>query len=143
MTMMLSTAPGAHQLATEPAEYKPGVCNIGPDEIARRRRSGHIGAIATLVTLAVLIAVEAPPQARFLVAIPAAAAAAGYLQAFFRFCIAFGSAGVFNFGRRGTIEHVADPAARARDRKRVAQLGLAVALIAVAIGLLAVLIPLP
>ena len=25
-------------------DYRPGVCNIGPAEIARRRRSGHVGA---------------------------------------------------------------------------------------------------
>jgi len=143
MTLTFFASAGAPVLGSQPDHYQPGVCNIGPDEITRRRRSGHIGAIATIVTLAILLAVNAPPPARFLVAIPAAAAAAGYLQAFFRFCIAFGSAGVFNFGRRGTLEHVADPAARARDRLRVIQLSLAVTLIAVAVGLLAVLIPLP
>jgi hypothetical protein len=143
VTLTSFASAGAPVLGSQPDHYQPGVCNIGPDEIARRRRSGHIGAIATVITLAVLIALDAPPFARFLVAIPAAGAAAGYLQAFFKFCIAFGSVGVFNFGRRGTIEHVADPAARARDRMRVVQLSLAVALIAVAIGLLAVLIPLP
>ena len=143
MAVAFAAAPGSPLLATETSGYRSGVCNIGPDEIARRRRSGHIGVIATLVTLAVLLALGVAPPVRFLVAIPAAAAAAGYVQAFFKFCIAFGSAGVFNFGRRGTTEHVDDPAARGRDRQRVLQLSLAVTLIAVAVGLLAVLIPIP
>lgn len=143
MTVAFTAAPGSPLLASDTPGYRSGVCNIGPDEIAKRRRSGHVGAIATLVTLAVLLALGVPPQVRFLVAIPAAAAAAGYVQAFFKFCIAFGSLGVFNFGRRGTMEHVADPAARARDRMRVFQLSLIVTVIAVAVGLLAVLIPIP
>ena len=29
-------------------DYQPGVCNIGPAEIARRRRAGHIGLIAAV-----------------------------------------------------------------------------------------------
>ena len=40
-------------------EYEPGVCNIGPAEIARRRRAGHLGLAATLVLLVVLVAVDA------------------------------------------------------------------------------------
>ncbi len=143
MTIASAAAPGSPILTTDPQGYQPGVCNIGPDEIAKRRRSGHIGAIATLVMLIVLLAVGAPPLARFLVALPAAIAASGYLQAYFRFCVAFGSAGVFNFGARGTTEHVVDAEARARDRQRVLQLSLGIAAIAVSVGVLAVLIPLP
>jgi len=130
-------------VTTDPQGYQPGVCNIGPDEIAKRRRSGHVGAIATIVTLVVLLAIGAPPLARFLVALPAAIAASGYLQAYFKFCVAFGSAGVFNFGARGSTQHIVDAEARARDRQRVLQLSLGIAAIAVSVGALAVLIPLP
>jgi len=129
-------------LAADPHGYQPGVCNIGPDEIGKRRRTGHFGAIATVVTFVVLVALGVPPIARFLVAIPAALAASGYLQAYFKFCVAFGSAGVFNFGARGTTQHVVDAQARARDRRRVLQLSLAIAAIGAAVGLLAVLVPL-
>ena len=44
------------------------------------------------------------------------AAAAGYLQAWLRFCAAFGLRGVFNFGPTGRQSSVADDAARRRDR---------------------------
>jgi hypothetical protein len=143
VTLQLAATQGSPILAGDPPGYQPGVCNIGPDEIARRRWSGHIGVIATLITFVVLIAIGAPPLARFLVALPAAIAASGYLQAYFKFCVAFGSAGVFNFGARGSTQHVSDPEARARDRQRVLQLSLGIAAIAMAVGLLAVLIPLP
>ena len=100
----------------------------------------YVGGLALVL---VLVALGVPPIARFLVAIPAALAASGYLQAYFKFCVAFGSAGVFNFGARGTTEHVADPEARSRDRQRVLQLSLGIAAVAISVGVLAVLIPLP
>ena len=80
------------------------MCNIGPAEIARRRRAGHTGVIAALALLVVLVAIGAPPIARLLIALPVAVGASGYLQAWLKFCAGFGSAGVFNFGERGTTQ---------------------------------------
>ena len=97
-------------------EYRPGVCNIGPQEIARRRRAGHVGLVATALLFVALVAIDAPPLARALVALPAIMAASGYLQAWFKFCAGFGSQGVFNFGPLGHTQEVADDAARALDR---------------------------
>ena len=124
----------------EPA-YRPGVCNIGPEEIARRRRAGHVGALATLVVLATLIAVGAPPLARLLLVLPAAGAASGYLQAWLKFCAGFGAAGIFNLGPLGTTTAVADDDARARDRVRAFQIGLASLVVGLAVGLVAVALP--
>ncbi len=126
------------QLASD--HYQPGVCNIGPAEIARRRRAGHVGLLATAILFAVLLAIDAPPVARLLLILPAAAAASGYLQAWFKFCAGFGSRGLFNFGDVGTTEQVADDAARARDRARARQIGLASLAIGVVIGVLALLL---
>jgi hypothetical protein len=114
--------PGAGRPATG---YQPGVCNIGSAEIARRRRAGDVGAIVTVVVLVVLIVVHAPPLVRLVVALPAAGAASGYLQAWFRFCAGFGSRGIFNFGQLGQTSSVADPEARALDRAKATQIGLA------------------
>jgi hypothetical protein len=127
-------------LATDP--YQPGACNIGPAEIARRRRAGHIGSIATLVLLGILVAIDAPPLARLLLALPAAVAASGYLQAWLKFCAGFGWKGVFNFGELGTETEISDRAALARDRRRALQIGLASAAIGLAVGTLAVLLAL-
>ena len=127
--------------ASRGADYRPGVCNIGPAEIGRRRRAGHVGALATVVLFTVLVAIGAPPLARLLVVLPAAVAASGYLQAWLRFCAGFGSRGVFNFGPLGQTKQVADTAARARDRARATWVGLASLAVGLAVGLAAVLLP--
>jgi len=124
------------------AEYRPGVCNIGPEEIARRRRAGHVGILASLILLVILLAIGAPSLARLIVALPVAGAASGYLQAWLRFCAGFGSRGVFNFGPLGQKEQVVDGDARRRDRARARQIGLASLAIGIASGVVAALLPL-
>lgn len=121
--------------------YQPGVCNIGPAEIARRRRSGHIGLIASVVLFAVLVAIGAPPLARLLVAIPAAISASGYLQAYLKFCAGFGAAGVYNFDAVGATDKVVDAASRSRDRAKATRISLASFAIAAVVAIVAVLLP--
>ena len=121
--------------------YLPGVCNIGPDEIVRRRRAGHVGLGSAIVLLGGLVVVGAPPPLRLLVALPAAVAASGYLQARLRFCAGFGSRGIYNFGELGQSLPVEDTDARRRDRVRATQIGLASGAIGVAVGLVAVGLP--
>jgi hypothetical protein len=122
-------------------DYRPGACNIGPAEIARRRRAGHIGLGATLVLLTGLVVIDAPPAARLLVGLPAVAAASGYLQAHLRFCAGFGSQGVFNFGEVGPTQQVDDPGARRLDRKRATQIGAGSLAVGVMVGVLAAALP--
>jgi hypothetical protein len=121
-------------------QYMPGACNIGPAEIARRRRAGHAGLIATVVLLAVLLALDAAPAWRLLLALPASLAAAGYLQAWLRFCANFGYRGVYNFGALGREERVAGDAARAQDRRRALLVGAAAGAIGLAVALLSMLL---
>lgn len=134
----MTVSVSASRVGDASGEYRPGVCNIGPAEIARRRRAGHVGLIATAIVFAVLVIVGAPPLARLLLILPAAAAASGYLQARFKFCAGFGTQGVFNFGDVGTTEQVANDAARALDRARARQIGLASLAIGIVVGVLAV-----
>jgi hypothetical protein len=121
--------------------YEPGVCNIGPAEIARRRRAGHAGVVVSLALLAVLLVLAAPHWARLLLAPTAAAAASGYLQARLHFCAAFGSMSVYNFGELGAAEQVLDKQARRRDRMRSLQIGLASLAVGLAVGIGAFLLP--
>ena len=134
--------PGTSGTRSTPSEYQPGICNIGPAEIARRRRAGNVGLVVSVILLAILVAVSAPPFARLLVALPAAAAASGYLQAALKFCAGFGSRGPFNFGPVGPTELALDPSDRARDGARARQKGLASLAIGVAVGIVAALLPL-
>ena len=111
------------------------------DEIARRRRSGWVGLGAAAALAVALLALDAPAAARWLVALPLAVGAIGFLQARFRFCAAFGLAGVRNFGTPGTVERVEDAAARRADRAKAVAISLAGIAIGVAGALILVLLP--
>jgi hypothetical protein len=123
-------------------DYRAGACNIGPAEISRRRRAGHVGLAATVALFVGLVAIGVPQPVRLLVALPAAGAASGYLQAFLHFCAGFGSRGIYNFGSLGTTQLVTDPAARARDMLMSARIGIGSVAIGVAVGVIAALLPL-
>ena len=145
MTLTASTpasAPVSPISGISDARYQPGVCNIGPAEIARRRRAGHVGALLTIALLVVLVVLNVPPLARLIVALPAAAAASGYLQAAFKFCAGFASKGLFNLNQLGQEQHVADLADRARDKARANQILIGSLVIGLAVGVVAVLLPL-
>jgi len=140
MTISAATAsPAPGPLVS--VDYQPGVCNIGPAEIARRRRAGHIGLVATVVLFGVLVVIDAPPVARLLVAVPAIMSASGYLQAYLKFCAGFGSRGILNFGEVGTTVQVQDAAARALDKARANRIGLASVAIGVVVGIVAAILP--
>jgi hypothetical protein len=141
MTLSASAAPGAPGPITLDVDYRPGVCNIGPAEIAARRRTGHVGVIAALVLLVLLVALAVPPIARIVIALPVAIAASGYLQAYLKFCAGFGARGVFNFGNLGMTNRVEDALARSADRRRAYQIGLASFAVGLAVGIVAVLLP--
>jgi hypothetical protein len=137
-----AAVPGPAPLGGQTSTYQPGVCNIGPAEIRTRRRFGHLGLVVTVVFLAFLLAVHAPPLVRLLVALPAAGSAIGYLQAHFRFCAGFGVRGVFNFGDIvGTTTSIEDAEARRRDAMRSRQLYLGALAIGVLVGIAAALLP--
>jgi hypothetical protein len=124
-----------------PAAYQPGVCNIGPAEIRRRRMAGHVGAVSALVLLAALIAIGAPPWTRLAVILPVAVSASGYLQARMKFCAGFAQCGIFNFGGSGDAVVVRDAEARRLDLRRARQISLSSFAIGLAVGVVAVLLP--
>ena len=110
-------------------QYRPGACNIGPAEIARRRNAGIAGVAVAAALAGALVVGGAPDWTRWLVALPLAGGAAGLLQARLRFCAAYGFGGLRNFGPLGRASRVDDTAARRADRRRALQIGLASAAI--------------
>lgn len=133
--------PGAPASPSARSGYQPGVCNIGPAEVARRRRAGHVGLLVTVVALASLAVIGVPPLVRLILVIPAAGSASGYLQAWLKFCAGFGSRGIFNFGPLGKVDQVGTAEDRARDRARALQIGLASLAIGLLVAIVAVLLP--
>jgi hypothetical protein len=118
-------------------QYVPGSCNIGPAEIALRRRAGHAGLVVTAALGAALLRSDLPRAWRLTLAVPAAGAASGYLQAYERFCADFGWRGVYNFDRRGQEQPVAGDDALAQDRRKAMRIAAASAAIGVGVALVA------
>jgi hypothetical protein len=127
----------------EPAagEYRPGACNIGPREIAKRRAFGVAGIVATVVLGLVLVAIDAPQIARAIVLIPLWGAIISLEQARRKFCAAFAYAGIRSVNGSDATESVADAADLALDRasarRMVAYCG------AIALGITALFVVLP
>jgi hypothetical protein len=140
-SMLRSNAGAFRPILTDGSNsYQPGVCNIGPDEIARRRRAGHVGLAVTVALLAILLILHAPPVWRLVIALPAAAAAVTYLQAILHFCVGFARLGVFNFGELGGMTRVGDEAARRADQAKALRMIAAGCAIGLSVGILAVLL---
>lgn len=120
-------------------DYRAGACNIGPQEVARRRRTGHLGAATVILGGLALVTLDAPAWSRLLLFAPAAVGASGYIQAATRFCANYGWRGVFNFGEAGydQVTDVADAAARAADRRKALLIGAASGGIGLAVVLVA------
>jgi hypothetical protein len=115
-------------------------CNIGPAEISMRRRAGHAGLAVTGALAAALLGSDRHRAWRLTLAVPAAGAASGYLQARQRFCANYGFRGRYNFDRLGQEQPVPDERARALDRRRArriaatsAAIGLGVALVSMVV----------
>ena len=98
-------------------------CNIGEAEVARRRRMAIALTVAGSVVAGALVGLAAPSLARLLLWPIAAAAGVTWLQVTSRFCVAFGAAGLENFGALGSEHRVAAGQALA-DRRRALLLTL-------------------
>lgn len=121
--------------------YRAGACNIGPDEIERRRRSARFGFAMAIAIAICLLLVGAEPWLRVLVFLPLAGGIVGFEQARRHFCAGFALAGVRNFGHLGEQERVADATANAADRRAALVLFGYSAAIAAVITLAFVLLP--
>ena len=98
-------------------EYVAGSCNIGAGEIRRRQVVALAGAVISATSLVGLISTDAARSARLTLFIPLMVFAIGFIQSRKKFCLAYGLAGTFNFGKLGQISKVSDPIAKKADRK--------------------------
>ena len=100
--------------------YIPGVCNIGPLEI-KKRRDGIFAVVAFLVIVIVLLELlHANKLWRFIIILPALSLGIGFQQWYFKFCVGFGFKGLFNFGDLGKTYTVEQKEDAKLDRLRAA-----------------------
>ena len=120
-------------------KYIPGVCNIGPAEIKKRKQAGWMGLVATIILWMAFIWFDVPSAWRLLLFFPAMMSATGFLQAYTHFCAYFGFASLFNFGDVGKTDSVSQAEFRAKDRRRAWQIIIYSVLVGVAVAFLAYL----
>jgi len=122
-------------------QYVPGVCNIGPDEIKKRKQAGWLGLIATVAFWTLFIWLDVPQVWRLVLFVPAMMSATGFLQAYMQFCAYFGFASLFNFGDVGKTDSISQAEFRTKDRKKAWQIVIYSILVGLAISLIAYITP--
>src|SRR6478735_5866502 len=126
---------------TQGTVYQPGVCNIGPAEIRRRRKSGYLGLVVSVLFLGVAFALGWAAPWRLLVAVPVFLSAQGFLQAALHFCVGFASRGLYNFGALGTEETVMEAEFHRQDLRKAALITVLAFAIAAVVALVAFFVP--
>jgi len=110
--------------------YEPGTCNIGDDELSKRKKELIVGLIATFIFTVLFFNY---PDSLFLLVflfISTAFTVLMYLQIKNRFCVAFGWFKKYNFGKLGEARKITDPGYVSKDRKKVLIIGLQILVMA-------------
>ncbi len=97
--------------------YVPGTCNIGQGEVKRRQAVAIFGLILMVISAAGIFATDQDRGARLSIFIPALIFSIGFVQSRKKFCLAYGLAGTFNFGKLGQISKVQSAEDKKADRK--------------------------
>ncbi len=114
-------------------EYIPGTCNIGKEEIKRRRDFAIFSGIFTVLLIILLQWIGATRPWRLFVFIPALSFGVGLLQWLIRFCVNFGMRGVYNFGKVGKTYSIEQQEYLKKDRAKAMGMILIGTLIGIAI----------
>ena len=99
------------------AEYIPGSCNIGNGEVRRRQAVAIFGLFLISFSAITILATDQSRNSRLSIFVPALIFAIGFVQSRKKFCLAYGLAGTFNFGKLGQISKVQSTEDRKADRK--------------------------
>jgi len=99
------------------SDYIPGSCNIGKAEVKRRQIVAVFGLILMLISIVAITSSEQSRTARLSIFLPALIFSVGFIQSRSKFCLAYGLAGTFNFGKLGDISKVQSLEDKRADRK--------------------------
>lgn len=124
------------------SDYIPGMCNINPAEIRKRRMSGYFSLAIALFGLTAFVGLQASWHYYAVLFIPLFVSALGFLQARHKFCAAYGSIGKQHADDDSDVEKVEDAKARKADQLRARMIYLQAFLIAAVITATLCLIPL-
>ena len=99
------------------SDYIPGSCNIGKAEVKRRQIVAVFGLILMFISIVAITTSEQSRTARLSIFLPALIFSVGFIQSRSKFCLAYGLAGTFNFGKLGDISKVQSLEDKRADRK--------------------------
>ncbi|MHA2030150.1 MAG: hypothetical protein ACW99Q_12210 [Candidatus Kariarchaeaceae archaeon] len=106
-------------LTSANSEYEAGVCNIGPIEIAKRKKYLNFSLIGAIVFVAILFLLDVSRLWWLLSFFPFVAIIINYLQVRNRFCVAFGLLSVANFGDFTTRQRIKNSENHRKDLHKV------------------------
>lgn len=78
-------------------------CNIGGPEVRRRKAAAKFSGVLTIITGFILLILDAPREFRLMIFVPLLLTVIGWYQTRRKFCLAYGLAGVFNFGESSCL----------------------------------------
>jgi len=100
------------------AEYVPGNCNIGPEEIYRRRRIGYLGLAGMAIFIIIDINFNLPQVWKLVLFAPTVYALSGFFQARHKFCFLYGFMGLSSISGRRNFAKTKDNLMLRKDRTR-------------------------
>lgn len=100
------------------SDYIPGTCNIGKEEVNKRKRLMALAGIGVIAFTFLCFNRADSISMKFLLFIFSSGFTLVYIQVRKKFCVSFGLAGYFNFGKPGSAEKVADKSFLIEDRKK-------------------------
>lgn len=121
--------------------YVPGVCNINPQEIKKRRQAGHFGLAMTILLVAIALILHVSWVFRIVVIIPAFLSTIGYLQARNHFCVGYAGAKQ-QHADNGDVVTITDKDAIELDKRKTRSMNLQATIIAAAVTAIVCVIPL-
>jgi len=121
--------------------YIPGACNIGREEIKRRKMATIFSAILTIAVMVLILTLDANKIWRLLLFIPATSLGVSFQQWYFKFCVAFGIKGVFNFGDIGKTFSIEQKENYRKDRIKAWQMIISGVVFGVVVALIFYYLP--
>lgn len=98
--------------------YIPGQCNIGPEEIYRRRRIGYLGLAGMAIFIIIDLNFQLPQMWKFVLFAPTVYALSGFLQARNKFCFVYGFMGLSSISGRRNFAKSKDNLQLRKDRTK-------------------------
>lgn len=108
-----------------PDSYRPGVCNIGKNEIRKRYAGGFVGFAIAAVLAYAIVQFSLPTRSLLVCFIPLFLGAEEFYQGYFHFCAGFAARSIFDFsGSSDEKGSVTDREAHRLDMRKAMRINL-------------------